>query len=206
MGTMAGCCESTSSPSERLLETQLKRNAAGKLKGTRRQLARDSDGRLTEAHARRRSIPIRPAVTDKVGMVEDIERFSAKMQDDSFVVKRERALEKRRHFVNRPASARVPRHDRRIDDGTIGCRSDISAVSRTSNDVVGQARPEGRDSAEVDLQRESVGATYNEALALVKDSAPILDTACEIRVIRILARNIRVNVVDRVRPGVAGEH
>src|SRR4051812_29456477 len=81
----------------------LERYASGKLEGTRRQLACNPDERLTETCARSSSVPIRSAVTDKVRVVEDVERFRAKMQDHSFVGNSERALQEGRHVIHSAA-------------------------------------------------------------------------------------------------------
>ena len=82
----------------------------------------------------------------------------------------------------------------------------IAAVCCTCHDVVRKSRPESCDAAEADLERKHVRSAQNEPLTLIKDRAAILDPSREVRIIRILAGDIRIHVVDCVRPRIAREH
>src|SRR5258706_4061940 len=85
-----------------------------------------------------------------------------------------------------------------------GCA--VAAVVYSGGEVEWQTGCEGRHAAEVDLPGQGVDAAEHESMALVEDRIAIFDAPGEVRVIRILARYIGVDVVGRMRPGIAREH
>src|SRR5579862_1647072 len=124
----------------------------------------------------------------------------------AFAPQDEGAFDERGEVVDRPSVAGVAADYDAVDDGAVGGGSGVAAIGGSGGDVVGQAGSHGVDAADADFEGQNVHAAQNEALALIENRVAVFDFAGEVGVVGILAGDVRVDVVDRVRPGVAGEH
>src|SRR5258708_36452132 len=101
---------------------------------------------------------------------------------------------------------RITTHDNAVDHGAVCGRAGVSAVGGSSHEVVGQPGAERRNASEMDLEWSDVGSTEHEAMPLVEDGVALFDPPCEIRIVGILAGDIRIHIVDRMGPRVAEQH
>ena len=186
----------------------LERELCRELKRSRRQLVRNAGKRLAEGGVGRQSgsIPKHAVVAHKVGVVENIEGFRAKIQLHALAPKRERPFCKWRDLVNRSTSPGIASNYYSVDHGTIRCCAGIAEIVRAGRNVERQSRGQSAYSADRDVQRRDIESAEDEAMALVENGVAVLGRADKIRIIRILLGNVGIHVVAGMRVHIAGQH
>lgn len=131
-------------------------------------------------------------------MIEDVKRFGSKPELHSLCTKSERSLDKGRDIVDRVAPSGVATDYNAVDNRPIRGRPWVTAIRRAGDDVVRQAGRQNSYPADADPKRCCVRTAEYEALPLIENGAPVLHASGLPGIVGILARNIGIDIVDRM--------
>ena len=119
---------------------------------------------------------------------------------------REGAAEEWIDGVNWLAEACIAPDHGAVDHRPIGGAACVSAIRDTGDVIKGKSAAQRGHAADFDLQRGDPHAAEYGALALVVDGGAVLLVLRKVGVVRILAGGVWIDIVERLRPGVTGQH
>lgn len=145
-------------------------------------------------------------MADIVAVIQSVECRGAQIELDAFMMKRKRATEEWIDRVNGLAEPCIAPDHGALDDRPISGAACVSAIRYTGDVVKGKSAAQRGHASGVDLERGDPGAAQNGALALVVDGGAVLLVLRKVDVIWILAGGVWIDIIQRLRPGITGQH